>query len=396
MGVFDRFRGWVGGRGRETLLARRAELRGDLAKAVELYGLASAPEEAARVMLLRGDAETDIRVRMRHYTQAVATAPEAHAIRAEARRKRAALVIAQFGGTALSEAGRRELRAAGVELLAVDDAVEAAEAFRLAGDTEGEAKALTQAGDVDGLESLLGEQQRQERTGRERTDVHRNVDVLAAEGRRREAVVAAERWLASHEDAALRDRAETLKARRARGPVARVVIRGKAVCLVLGEDVVIGRTEGALHVASHAISRKHLRIAREGTAVVVRDLGTRNGTQLRGMNLVGAIPVPPSGAPIELMLGKEVRVIVALASSIEGGVTVELGGDTFLAPLGRARIAGVPWELEMGADEWIELVANGAAPYLVDVSLAERSTLLVGDAVSAERGGPEVLRMASE
>jgi hypothetical protein len=174
------------------------------------------------------------------------------------------------------------------------------------------------------------------------------------------------------------------------------VIRGKAVCLVLGEDVVIGRTEGALHVASHAISRKHLRIAREGAAVVVRDLGTRNGTQLRRMNLVGAIPVPPSGAPIELMLGKEVRVIIALAASIEGGVTVEIGGDTFVAPLGRARIAGVPWELEMGADEWIELVANGGAAYLVDVSLAERTTLLVGDAVSAERGGPEVLRMASE
>ncbi len=392
MGVFDR----LFGRGREKIAAHRAELRGDLAKAVELYGLASAPEEAARVMLLRGDAETDMRARMRHYTQAVATAPEHHAIRAEARRKRASLVVAHFGGGALSEAGRRELRAAGTELLEVGDAVPAAEAFRLAGDTDGEAKALTQAGDVDGLESLLGEQQRQERTARARTDVHRDIDLLAASGRRREAVVAAERWLATHEDAALRDRKETLKAMRARGPIARVVIRGKAVRLALGDDIVIGRTEGTLHVASHAVSRKHLRIAREGMNIVVRDLATRNGTQLRGMNLAAAIAVPASGAPIELMLGKEVRVTVARRAALEDGVTIELGGDTFVAPLGRARIAGVPWELEMGADEWIELVANGIAPYLLDVSLAERTTLLVGDVVSAERGGPEVLRMASE
>jgi pSer/pThr/pTyr-binding forkhead associated (FHA) protein len=392
VGVFDRFFGQA----REVRAARRAELRGELDKAAELYGLASAPEEAARVMLLRGDAETDIRVRMRHYTQAVATAPESHAIRGEARRKRAALLVAQFGGTALSEAGRRELRAAGSELLDVGDAEHAAEAFRLAGDTEGEAKALAQAGDVEMLESLLGEQQRKERLERQRTEVHREIDLLAESGRRREGVAVAERWLAAHDDAALRDRAETLKARRARGPIARVVIRGKTVRLALGDDVVIGRTEGTLLVASHAVSRQHLRIAREGDAVVVRDLATRNGTQLRGMSVAGAIAVPASGAAIELTLGKEVRVTLARLPPPASGVTVEVRGETYVAPLGPARIAGVPWELAMGADEWLELVTSGAAAYLGEVSLSERTTLLVGDVVTAERGGPEVLRMAAE
>jgi len=394
VGVFDRFLG----RGREVRAARRAELRGELDKAVELYGLASAPEEAARVMLLRGDAETDIRIRMRHYTQAVATAPEAHPVRADARRKRAALLVAQFGGAALSEGGRRELRAAGEELLDVGDATHAAEAFRLAGDTDGEAKALTQAGDVESLEILLTEQQRKERAERQRTEMYGQVEVLASSGRRREALAFAEKWLSSHDDASLRDRAATLKARRVLGPITRMSIRGKAMRVVLGDEIVIGRTEGTLHVASHAVSRQHLRIAREGDAVVVRDLGTRNGTQLRGMNLVGAIPIPRSREGIELTLGKEVRVRVAQSAGVGGvaGVTVELAGETYIAPLGGAFIPDVTWGLAIGADDWLELVSGSTPAYLGDVSLAERSTLLVGDVITSERGGTEVLRFAPE
>ena len=114
-------------------------------------------------MTLRGDAETDTRARMKHYTQAVATAPEGSAVRDDARKKRAALLVAQFGGAALSESAKRELRGAAGELLALGDATNAAEAYKLAGDAEGQAKALAQAGDVDSLEQLLSEQQKKER-----------------------------------------------------------------------------------------------------------------------------------------------------------------------------------------------------------------------------------------
>ncbi len=393
MGVGDRIFGRFFGR-RDVRAAHRAELRGDLAQAVELYGLASAPEEAARVMLLRGDAETDVRVRMRHYTQAVAMAPEGHAVRAEARRKRASLLVAQFGGTALSEGGRRELRAAAEELLDVGDAARAAEAFRLAGDTEGEAKALTQAGDIESLEVLLTEQQRRERAERKRTDVHGEIDLLVQSGRRREALDAAERWLASHDDEALRDRALSLKARRVLGPVVSVWIRGKQARMVLGDEIVIGRTDGTLTVASHAVSRQHLKIARDGDAIVVRDLGTRNGTQLRGMNLVGSVPVPMGGQSIELTLGKEVRV--RLGRTEAGLVSIEIGGETYAAPLGHGFIPGLPWELVCGASDWIELVAHGTSPYLGDVSLPERTTLLVGDTITKGRGDAEILRFATE
>jgi hypothetical protein len=386
--VFDR----LFGRGREVRAAQRAELRGDLEKAVELYGLASVPEEAARVMLLRGDAETDLRVRMRHYTQAVAMAPENHAVRDEARRKRATLLIAQFGGVAMSEGARRELRAAAEELLAVGEAGRAAEAFKLAGDAEGEAKALTQAGEVESLEALLSEQQQKDRAERERTEVHREVDLLVTSGRRREGLAAAQRWLGGHDDALLRDRASNLKARSVLGPIVPVRVRGKALKLVLGDEVVIGRDEGTLQAPSHAVSRQHLRIAREGDTVVVRDLGTRNGTQLRGMMLRGAMPVPDGSAGLELMLGKEARARVTRSTVIEGAVAIELGGETYVASLGPARVPGVAWDLTCGPDGWVELASHGQPPYLDDVSLADSSTLLVGDVLASERGGPEVLR----
>ena len=407
VGVFER----LFGKGKDVRAARRAELRGDLETAAEAYGLAGAPEEAARVMILRGDAETDARVRMRHYTQAVAVAPEGHPVRDDARRKRAALLVAHFGGGATSEARRRELREAGRELLDLGDAKNAAAAYKLAGDAEGEAKALAQAGDVESLEALLGAEQEKERAERGRQKIHGDVDVLAESGRRREALAAAETWLAAHDDPALRERAARIKTRRALGPIAQIWVRGKPAPVVLGDEIVIGRSPeassaagaamGTLHVASQAVSRRHLRIAREGGAVVVRDLGSRNGTLFRGINLVGAIPVPLApGEGLELFLGKEVRVRVAPAPALEGAVSIELGGDTYVAPLGPARIpvevAGATWELVQGADGWIELVTRGAPGYLGDVSLAERTTLLVGDVVCAERGGPEVLRVVGE
>jgi hypothetical protein len=392
VGVFDRFLASLSGRGREVRAAQRAELRGELEQAAELYGLAGAPEEAARIMILRGDAETDMRARMRHYTQAVATAPDGHAVRDAARRKRASLLLAQFGGVALSEGARRELRSAGEELLAVGDAAAAAEAFKLAGDTEGEANALQQAGDVESLEVLLTEQQRKERAERERTEVHREIDLLVSSGRRREAVARADAWLASHEDPSLRDRAATLQARKAIGPILDVWLRGKPVTLVLGDEVVIGRTEGTLRVSSQAVSRQHVRIRREGGGVVVRDLETRNGTQLRGMSLRGAIPVPAEGG-LDFTLGKEVRMHLAASDVVEGGVAIELAGATYVATLGPARPPGVPWQIVLGPDEWAELAPSDAPPFLGDMRLADRTTLLVGDSLTSERGGSEILRV---
>src|SRR5205085_280625 len=49
MAFFDR----IFGKGKYAAQARTAELRGDLARAAELFGAAGQPEEAARIMILR-------------------------------------------------------------------------------------------------------------------------------------------------------------------------------------------------------------------------------------------------------------------------------------------------------------------------------------------------------
>src|ERR1700723_694598 len=66
--------------------ARRAELEGDLPRAALLWAEADRADEAARVILLRGDAETDSAKRFQLYVQAVALAPEGNAVRDIARR----------------------------------------------------------------------------------------------------------------------------------------------------------------------------------------------------------------------------------------------------------------------------------------------------------------------
>ncbi|CAN5418981.1 hypothetical protein BH09MYX1_BH09MYX1_32080 [soil metagenome] len=392
MGVFDFFKKKVDTRG-----ARQAELRGDLVKATELYAQAGSPEEAARVMILRGDSETDDRRRLQLYVQAVGLAPETHAIATEARKKRATLLVAQLsaaGAGPASAAAKRELVFAAKELLEVNEPVAAAEAFRLAGDREGEAKALAASGDVERLELLLTEDQVEGRARRERKDLSSDVELYVASGRRREALVSAEKWLQTHaDDGPMRERALHLKSRRALGPIAQLRLNGEKTPAVLGADVVIGRTEGTLRVASAAVSRTHVRIAREGGVIVVRDLGSRNGTQLRGMNVVGALPI---GDGIDLTLGKEVRVRVSPTEAMEGAVYIEIGGERYVAPIGPGKLPGHDWELREGEAGWIELHSAEESAFLGEVSLVPATTLLVGDVISARRGGPEVLRIVGE
>jgi hypothetical protein len=382
--VFDR----IFGKGRRAKHARRAELRGDLAQAAALFAEAGRLDEAARVMLLRGDAEPEPRSRLVHYTQAAATAPAGHEVQRIAARKRAMLVVALVGDGPLSAAVRQDLVAAARELEALGEQERAAVAFARAGDVESEARVLAQAGDVEKLEWVLGEQQDRERRDRARQHAAAEVETLAASGRRREAAIAAE----ASDDEALRARGRAIRAQRAAGPIVRAVLHGAPVAMVLGEEIVLGRTEGALQIASNAVSRRHLVIARRDGTIVVRDLGGRNGTLLRGLALAGEATV---GEGVELKLGREVPIRLTPSASVAGGVDVDLAGATYVAPLGAASLGVGAWRLEVASDGWIELATDDAPPaYLGAVRLVPRATLLAGDAIASERGGEAVLRIA--
>ncbi len=166
--------------------------------------------------------------------------------------------------------------------------------------------------------------------------------------------------------------------------------------LVLGDEVILGRSEGAITIASHAVSRRHLVIARgghAGNAIEVRDLGSRNGTELRGMRLAGAIPVDP-GTGLELKLGGEVPVRLGAGASIPGALAIEAAGTRYIAPLGPARLGIGGWRIEAASDGWLELVTDDdPIAYLGATRLGQRTPLLAGDAIAEARDAASVLRV---
>ena len=393
MAFFDK---WFG-KGRDRAQAQAAELRGDLAKAAELYGASGLPGEVARVMLLRGEGETDARIRLQHFTQAAKLAPEGTETNRTARLKRAELLLALAGDTAVSAVARHEVNEAAADLEAIGEPLKAAEAYARSGDKEGEARALQAAGDVERLEFLLSTEQFRERSERSRGEKAKDVDVMIECGRRREALGALDELLRSTpDDAPLRERANGLRARRVLAPVVAVeaFVDGgpQRLVIVTGDEVVIGRTEGAITVPSNAVSRQHLRLTRENGAVMVRDLESRNGTQLRGINLAGALAV---GEGLELKLGKEVPIRLAPSARLDGAVEITVSGETYVACLGPTRLPVAGITLAAGSDGWLELVTAGARAFAGDVELVPRTTLLVGDALATTRSGAAVLRILS-
>lgn len=404
MALFDRFFG----KGRKEDAARSAELRGELPRAVELFVEAGLPGEAARVMILRAEGEPDARARLLHYTQAGKLAPEGTETNTTARLRRAELLLALAGDAAVSAVARHEIAEAARDLEAIGEPLKAAEAYARAGDKEGEARALQAAGDVERLEFLLATQQHEERVSRAREDRVKDVDLLIGCGRRREALAGLDELQAgdrpsdpdeSHrslaEAAALRDRANGLRARMVKGPVVALEIGGERWTFVLGSEVVVGRTEGAIKVPSNAVSRQHLRVWREGGEIMVRDLESRNGTQLRGINLAGPIPTREG---LELKLGREVPTRIAPRAAAAGSTEatwaeIRVAGETYVAPLGPGLLPIPDLELFAGADGWVELVAKSRPVYLGSVELVPRATLLVGDAISTSRGAPPALRV---
>lgn len=386
MAFYDK---WFG-KGRLAAQARAAELRGDLVKAAELFGQADNGAEVARVMVMRAEAEPDARARLQLFTQASKLAPDGTETNKSARLKRAELLLALAGDAAVSAVARHEIVEAAKDLEAINEPLKAAEAYARAGDNEGQARALQAAGDVEALEFLLSSEQYKERSSRARDERTKDIDVMIGCGRRREALAALDELLAATpDDAPVRERASGLRARRVLAPLVTVEASGERFTLVTGAEVVIGRTDGAIKVSSNAVSRQHVRIARDGDAIVVRDLESRNGTQLRGINLAGALPV---GEGIELKLGKEVPLRIRPSTRLAGAIEIEVAGATYFASLGPTKTPFDGIELAAGADGWLELIGSAFAG---DVELVPHATLLVGDSLATTRSGDAILRVVS-
>jgi hypothetical protein len=258
----------------------------------------------------------------------------------------------------------------------------AAEAYAKGGNEEGQARCLARSGDVDRLDALLLEQQGRDRQTLAKRRAHGELRTLVATGRRREALALAREWQGDE----FEDQARSIEARRLTRPVVRAVLRGHAMNIALGEEVVVGRT-ATIPVAASVVSREHVAIVRRGGEVFVRDLGGTNGTTLRGLMLAsrGEARV---GDGVELRLGNQVPLVVKPTEELGDAVAIEVAGARYVAPLGPAKLGIGPWALERGADGWVELFTGTAHPAFAGaLELADRVTLLAGDAIATDREG---------
>ena len=381
-------------RKRRIAQARRLELAGQLEQAAELYLQAEQGDEAARVLLLRTDAEPDLGRRIVLCGQAARVGRGSEPGRTAERRK--ALLRYELCRSPAGSAMRGELGAIAGELEQAGEWQRAAEAYALGGDRAGELRVLEQAGAIEQLEKRLGEDGARERHERERTQLLEQLGDLDRVAERRKALRLGRGWLEREPgDEAVSLELERIRARLLSGPIVALEIEGRKERYALGAEVTIGRAEATIVVCSSAVSRQHLRLSRREGLPWIEDLATRNGTTLGGARVARALPV---GAGLTLLLAGQVdcRIEPVDAQDPAGPVAVVVADGRTVAPLGPGR-AG-PWLLSAERDGELDLVllrtpAGQQAPCLGALRLGPEVELAVGDELRAEREGPVVLRV---
>lgn len=386
MGVFDRLWG-RGPDGYKARAAQRAEMQGDLDGALRSFLDAELPDEAARVLLLRADAEPALDRRMAFCAQAARIAKDASVVReALARKARLRYDVLKGRGNAM----RSEILLAAKELEEADENETAADAYALAEDKEGEIRALTAAGLIDRLEEKLRVSQAEAKQGQEHGLALRKIQDLDRAAERREALrLAAEALAGQQADERIEELARVIRTKLLRGPVVELKIGGAVRRYALGTEVTVGRGESTIVVGTRSLSRVHLRISKQGTAVVVEDASTRNGTFLAGARIAGQIPL---GDGLSLKLGGDVPCKIRAVSGPDegGGVLVEVGGLAYFAPLGPLAVGS--WNIDLsgaGGDDasFVTLTSSREAPaFLGTLELAGVVELAAGDALAEARG----------
>jgi len=397
VGLFDRIlRFSEGRRGKE---ARARELAGDLASAVGLYLEVEMPDEAARVLLLRADAEGTAEQRIAYCDNAARVA-KSEEIKKRALSRKASLsldVIRSRGGPSL----RSELARVARDLEAAGEFERAVEVFAELGDNEGEVRVLTEMGAIERLEERLKASQVETRKARTLADARRRVMDLDKTAERHAALEAARTALAEQDDEVVKDAARAIRARLLREPVVDLEIEGKTLKCAFGAAVTIGRGEATILVGARAVSRTHVRISRRDGAIFIEDLETRNGTMLAGARIDGALPV---GDGVRLELGGEIPLRVEPArNKPEGdvapdGVIVEVAGMRFVAPLGELVVGSLRVDRVVHEGEpylALKTPSGAARPILGEFEVAAEVELCHGDEIRERRGGPVVLRVPS-
>ena len=302
--------------------ARRAEGKGDYREAAALYAELDMPEEAAKALLFHAARAGELEERLAAYHDALRWLPEDHPQRVD--------VDAQIGLAVLDDAQRRGVHTA-EERRRLEDAArrlersekesEAATAFELLGRTDDVARCLQKAGEVERLEALLEETTKASREARALRRFVGEYEMAMGVGARIEARAALEKALEeSPDDRSVPDLLRRLEQRWPTSRRVRLRVEDRDYVFVGRDGVEVGRDADVI-IRGTSVSRRHTSLSLEGEEIVVRDLGSRNGTLLAGVPIAAELRV--SGAT-EIGLGDDVTLEV---ERVSGAIRIEvLGG----------------------------------------------------------------------
>lgn len=349
--------------GRSHRRARAAEAAGKYREAAQLYAEAGAPEEAAAALLFLAARAATLQERADAYEDALRFLPENSDRRAavEVQIGLARVEDARNRGTGSAE-DRRILAEAAARLEANGRESDAATAYELLGRTEDLARCLEKAGDIERLEALLDAGQRKDSRARVLRNAVAEYDLAMAVGQRLEARAALRRAFAeAPDDAPIADLLRRLEARLLQPGRVELIIAGRKVGLVGTLPAALGR-DAELTVRGASVSRRHAEIARDASgALVLRDLGSRNGTLVAGL---------PIGAPIALVdetifgLGEDVTVrftpnagfvLVDVERGPDRGARFVVGEGALHLPGMRASVSFVDGHAWLAPDEGVSI-----------------------------------------
>jgi len=364
--------------------ARAAEASGEYRKAAALYAEAEALEEAATALTHAADRASDLDSRLACLEDALRWLPEGHARRPEIEGRIGAAILEDACSRGVSSAqDKRRLAGAAERLEAAGRPGDAAVAWELLGRRDDLARALTAAGEIEKLERLLSDQSTEHSNERALRRLLGDYELAMTGGARVEARDALRKALElAPGDAALPDLIRKIESRWT--PPGRVTLEidGRPVGFVGRLPAVLGRAEADLALRGASVSRRHCEIARDGTRLVVRDLGSRNGTLVRGVPLGGALEL---GGEDEIGLGDDVAVQLALDGPSGVLVAVVRGldaGARYVVGDGALRVPGANACVTFPAGRATLTADAGGALSLDHKRCTTPVTLLVGDVIA--------------
>lgn len=324
--------------------AERAEAAGRVDEAVKLYLDAGERDEAVRVLLRAAETARTLETRRELLVRAHGMVKDP-TLRAEARRGVALCALAELEESPpRTDEDRRRLAEAARELEAVGAFREAARAFDLLDDRDGVVRALTLAGDVEGMERLVGDRDEEELRAMRRHAAMDAFDGRWRSGDRVQALDEIRAWLAREpDDHEARAAHDERAARLIRRGVVEVTCDGERMSLVAELPASLGR-EGDVALRGASVSRRHALIDWRDDGFVVEDAGSRSGTTLDGVGIASALPLR-DGATVGL--GADLSLRVRLD---EGALTldVERGMDRGRAVV----ILRGAWPTRVGTVRW--------------------------------------------